>query len=505
MLLLAVLVGLSVWVSSLARPRDSQRLLAKDGVQHGWMPIRISSAATLNRQPDGEEDNTETTTGGEHSCSYRSYPDPKHHEGLPFLAEVFAVNSSVYFVAMNKGGCLEEWRHAQEFHSTPEKKHYFQCRFPDGTTTTSDPIHHKNGDDEDWSNAVFIIRCDLPTQYQSWVALPATTTNLTVTLLATEDLEESSEIEGAGQLGSFPNLPVCHSERPAYNNTIISRTEKNYVSMMTKIKSHYTTHEVHERKEVTIDPILVISWIEHHLLVGFEHFYIFDNDPEPHGMLEKTLMPYIDSGVVTYIWYPLEDCTVDYRTKKKWVGERFTISQGAANMGALRRYEHLTTYMGHFDIDEYIVLPECVSNIQSLIREKEKYDSLNIRPTWFGECEDQSSTTTPSQDEGGLSLPFENYQCSSYDRTPPKSIMRTDRILAVFVHIPTASVDLKPLRMHHICDVTLAHFRKRRGRDEIDPTFTYVHDVRKRYRNAMVDRIGAYQQLLQATENESKA
>jgi hypothetical protein len=307
LLLSALLVGLSVWVSSLARPPHSQRLLlSRDGARHGWMPILISSAAPLTGPPAGvpSDSNTESTTGGEHSCGYRSYPDPKHHEGLPFLAEVFAVNSSVYFVAMNKGVCLEEWRHAQEFHSTPEKKHFFRCRFPDGTTTTSDPIHRKAGGDEDWSSAVFIIRCNLPTQYQSWVARPATTTNLTVTLLATEDLEESSDVVGTGQLGSFPNLPVCHSERPAYNNTIIARNEKYYVSMMTKIKLHYTTHDVLERREITIDPILVISWIEHHLLVGFEHFYIFDNDPEPHGMLEKTLMPYINSGLVSYIWYP---------------------------------------------------------------------------------------------------------------------------------------------------------------------------------------------------------
>jgi hypothetical protein len=158
-------------------------------------------------------------------------------------------------------------------------------------------------------------------------------------------------------------------------------------------------------------------------------------------------------------------------------------------MGALRRYEHLTTYMGHVDIDEYIVLPEYVDNVQSLIRENEEYDSLIIRRIWFAECEDQSATTIPIQNEGGgLPLPYENYQCANYARTPPKSIMRTDRILAILVHVPTASVD-----------------RKRRGRDEIDPTFTYVHDVRKRYRNAMVDRIGAYQQLLQATENENNA
>ena len=46
----------------------------------------------------------------------------------------------------------------------------------------------------------------------------------------------------------------------------------------------------------------VEEWLNYHLLAGVDHFYIYDNDSLDN--LEKILQPYIDAGIVTYIFYP---------------------------------------------------------------------------------------------------------------------------------------------------------------------------------------------------------
>ena len=46
----------------------------------------------------------------------------------------------------------------------------------------------------------------------------------------------------------------------------------------------------------------VKEWLDYHLLAGVEHFFIYDNE-SPDNMKE-VLQPYIDAGIVTYIFYP---------------------------------------------------------------------------------------------------------------------------------------------------------------------------------------------------------
>jgi len=81
------------------------------------------------------------------------------NQGLPFLAEVFASDNgkSVYFLALNKHACQKECTHS------------FVCGFPDGTRVQLDPVHENFPNDYDWSNAVMVIRCEIPEKYWGWV------------------------------------------------------------------------------------------------------------------------------------------------------------------------------------------------------------------------------------------------------------------------------------------------------------------------------------------------
>ena len=47
------------------------------------------------------------------------------------------------------------------------------------------------------------------------------------------------------------------------------------------------------------------EWLEYHKLIGVEHFYVYDN--ESTDDTKDILKPYIDSGEVTYIYYPGRD------------------------------------------------------------------------------------------------------------------------------------------------------------------------------------------------------
>jgi Glycosyltransferase family 92 len=429
-------------------------------------------------------------------CGYREYVVPKHHQGLPFIGEVFAADEgkSVFFVALNKGGCLKEWRYAHEFHSNELVKHYFVCGFPDGTKIRSDPIHVKEKDEDmDWSNAIIVIRCDIPLQYQELVKYPSAIPNLVVDLYATEDLEATPD-GNEGVLTSFlplntttsyQDLPVCHGEWPSHGSIMPRSKKKDYLSMMTKIKLSYCPHEGQCETRILIDPKLVVAWIEHHLSIGFDHFYMYDNEEKPNGILEKSLLPYIARGIVTYVWYPMADCIVDYETADKHVGDRFTSSQAVASTAALRRYEHRTTYMAHLDIDEYIFPPTGVTDLKSIIRNNEEFDFLTLQLSWFSTCDGDKKNSDQ--------LPFDTSLCYNEDATPRKSIMKTSRILAFFVHFPTSTVDGKKAENYkHLDDVMVAHYRSGRARDPASVSFVHRLDIMANYRERLHERIDKY-------------
>ena len=424
-----------------------------------------------------------------YQCKYREYPEPKHHTGLPFLADVFAAENgtAVYFVAVNKGPCMKEWQYAQEFHSYSDRTHtdvhQFICSFPDGSVTFSDPVHRKGfGSDMLWSNAILLIRCRIPNRYISWVNKAALTTNLTVSLHSTEDLEANQENEGATEpKGTYRDIPVCHSSWPMYNNTIDEAAPKQplpatfvhryNLSLFTRVKSDYVVNGFQHRS-FSISPDMLIGWIEYHHAIGFEHFYIYDSGDTEHGPIEEWLRPYIALGLVTYVWYPFKDCIRDYDADKDRLfgtqGSQYRIGQYAAGNSALRRYAAETKYMAAWDVDEYLVLNPSYTDAKDLINQTIRSEdaALRVREKWISVC--QNASIVPGM------LPFERARCTKVEtkvNTLPKPIMKTDEILYFLVHEVMASTYqavrndkrkafVKP-KAQIVTDAYLAHFRRR--------------------------------------------
>jgi hypothetical protein len=405
-------------------------------------------------------------------CRYREYPDPKHHSGLPFLGDVFAADNgtSVYFVTVNKGGCRKEWQFFQEFHTIrKEEPHYFMCSFPDGSVTQSDWTHRKRVNDFVWTNAVIVIRCPIPSQFQHLVRDPSLRTSLTVSLHATEDLESNSRATGESHQ-SYRDIPVCHGHWPEPDNTIRQPPNETYeISLATRLLTSYHRdgfkESIVEEESIAITKIMVIAWLEYHLAIGIQQFYIFDSDHREHGELEQWLQPYMDRKLVTYVWFPPNhDCVRDFEVDKDKDGTQLRIGQYVTMNGALRRYSDQTKWMGHWDVDEYFVLPKGTKTIQELVTNMDDspdIDSFRFQDVPYSVC--NGASIHPGM------LPSERARCYGEVTTQPKSIMKTEKTLYFLVHNSIATThsigEIPNMPLQDESNGFLAHFQIRPSRE----------------------------------------
>ena len=106
------------------------------------------------------------------------------------------------------------------------------------------------------------------------------------------------------------------------------------------------------------------EWIEYHLIIGVEHFYIYDNESEDD--LHRILLPYIDKGVVSYLFCP------------------GSVMQITAYNDAIARFKDSSHWMAFIDIDEFIVLsPNYSTNLSDFLKMYEGFDMLGINWCMF--------------------------------------------------------------------------------------------------------------------------
>jgi len=82
------------------------------------------------------------------------------------------------------------------------------------------------------------------------------------------------------------------------------------------------------------------EWVGHHLALGFDHIYIYDNNHDGEELFIDVLMDYVEQGRVSII---------DYRNQEK--------AQRAAYNDAYRRVSSHYDWLAFFDFDEFLVLP----------------------------------------------------------------------------------------------------------------------------------------------------
>ncbi len=78
------------------------------------------------------------------------------------------------------------------------------------------------------------------------------------------------------------------------------------------------------------------EWIEFHILVGVEHFYLYNNFSEDNYL--EVLQPYIESGIVTLTDWPIES------------------GQLSAYLDCFKRHKNHTVWKAYINPDEFICL-----------------------------------------------------------------------------------------------------------------------------------------------------
>lgn len=118
------------------------------------------------------------------------------------------------------------------------------------------------------------------------------------------------------------------------------------------------------------------EWITYHAGVGVEHFYLFNNEPNPEPS-HRILEPFIDQGIVTEILWPGED------------------QQMKAIAEALRLIK--SQWVALIDVDEFI-LPRTENTIPAILDYYHGFGGLAINWACFGSSglEQQPALATES-------------------------------------------------------------------------------------------------------------
>jgi len=104
------------------------------------------------------------------------------------------------------------------------------------------------------------------------------------------------------------------------------------------------------------------EWIDFHLGVGVDHFYLYDNGSSD-GSTE-VLHPYIESGQVTYSYNTMDMC------------------QMACYYNALTAFKDQSQWMAFIDLDEFLFAPKGV--LKTRLKDFEQYAGIAVNEVFFG-------------------------------------------------------------------------------------------------------------------------
>ena len=105
------------------------------------------------------------------------------------------------------------------------------------------------------------------------------------------------------------------------------------------------------------------EWLDYHLTVGIDHFYLYDNNSTDN--YREIIQPYIDREQITLVPWPHQQ------------------AQAQAYKHCLETYRTETNWITFIDADEFIV-PRYEADIKAWIRRFEKYPAIVIQWLMFG-------------------------------------------------------------------------------------------------------------------------
>ncbi len=106
------------------------------------------------------------------------------------------------------------------------------------------------------------------------------------------------------------------------------------------------------------------EWLDYHLAVGVEHFYLYNNDLETTES-DAILQPYVERGLVDNIPYP------------------GPVQQHEAWKDAMIRWKDATRWIAMIDLDEFL-LPRRCDDLKMVLADYEQYSGLVVSWSIFG-------------------------------------------------------------------------------------------------------------------------
>jgi hypothetical protein len=245
--------------------------------------------------------------------------------------------------------------------------------------------------------------------------------------------------------GRWTNLPIC--KPPSAPTPKETTTEKpHYLSACLWASAEFKTRGL--KKGGTTDTAdRLKEWLTFHLLVGFDHVYVYDNsgahrnDTNLEGIISQ-----FPPGKVTRIDWPSTVCNNNIPAHDS-TGERS--SQYAAENSCRTRYAPFTEWISAFDTDEYFVPMGDNTDLRDVLRKAAKEDT-NILSFRSSRAKLRRDASVPVG-SGRVKLPnttfLEAYNCDGAGSPKPawadrarKQIYRADYVLYHFVHYSTVTL-----------------------------------------------------------------
>lgn len=235
----------------------------------------------------------------------------------------------------------------------------------------------------------------------------------------------------------------------------IMTTKKHYLSACLWASSAFRTRGQSRGSDKATNDRL-IEWIEFHLMVGFDHIYLYDNSGAHtnDGNLQNVVDMYHPSQITRIDW-PSSICNNNVPAADS-TGERST--QYAAENSCRSRYASYTEWIAVFDTDEYMVPMGTYTNLKDFLYDAYTNNGTNIvslrssrgrlrmDKSNINTLNNNNRTSLFGYDKSNDTLYLEAYNCDSAGSPKPtwgdrarKQIYRSDYVLHHFVHYSTVT------------------------------------------------------------------
>lgn len=161
------------------------------------------------------------------------------------------------------------------------------------------------------------------------------------------------------------------------------------------------------------------EWLDYHLTVGIEHFYLYNNDDDTTES-DRILKPYVERGIVDNIPMP---------------GRALQVY---CMQDAVKQFQEDTFWLAMIDLDEFI-LPRTTDDVREVLEDYELYSGLAVHWCVFGS--NGHHRRPPNQIDHFLRRSCNEHPLNRH----VKSIVRPDQVIPTTFHTP------------HVCQYRTGH------------------------------------------------